>query len=261
MRINTSRPNVRPGLAEQEGHGLCRSIGRLHPQHDLQMLMAGLKPRKAAFWFEEHWINGPRLEPAVEHQHVRRRHGEGSADFLAKNCPSTIGILHGRVRLPDGPAAAILKCRADPPLIDRRVGIPLAVRTCNPRESQLRVIGCPLRACLSAKPQWRSVAERHPRPVVGIEALEEEERQRLAEIEGRRPDRAEQVALIKRWDTKAAVRDLRGRYHELGARVGVQTANIKPFVDVARIGASHQQRVRCLFGPSRHVGGAEVRGV
>ena len=116
------------------------------------------------------------------------------------------------------------------------------------------------RAGLLAVLGGRRVAQREPRLIEGIEVLEDQEGERLAEIKRRLADRAEQVALgIVLGRPRADARKILSGHHDRWLQRAGQARKVEADVDMGRIGRADEHRVRCLRRPTRHVGGAEIR--
>ena len=75
--------NGRPRLARAERDRLRGLVGRLHAEHELEVLAAGVVPGEPAFRLEEHRIDRLGLEFAVQHQERRIFRCELGADLLA----------------------------------------------------------------------------------------------------------------------------------------------------------------------------------
>jgi len=97
LSVDARRLESSAGFAQKERNGFQVLEWRLHPEHELEVLAAGVKPGKAAFRLESHRIDRLRLELAVQHQKCRIVPCEFRADVFAIGRGFGIG-LSGRDR-------------------------------------------------------------------------------------------------------------------------------------------------------------------
>ena len=78
MRIDMRRLVCGLGFAEQIRDRFSRLVGRLHADHQFEILAAGVVPSEAAFRLEKHRVNGLSFELPLQHQMrriIRRKLG------------------------------------------------------------------------------------------------------------------------------------------------------------------------------------------
>jgi len=91
--------------------------------------------------------------------------------------------------------------------------------------------------------------------------LEDQERHRLAHINGRLAERAEQIARIEFGNTGTDFRQLfRGHHHRRLCRP-VEARKVHAEIDMRCIAGAHEDRVRGCRRPSRQVGRAKIGSV
>ncbi len=83
LRVDARRLEGRARLAQHERDRLRDLVRRLHPEHEFEILAAGVVPGDAAFRLEKHRIDGLGLELAIQHQQGRILRGKLGADLLA----------------------------------------------------------------------------------------------------------------------------------------------------------------------------------
>jgi hypothetical protein len=98
--------------------------------------------------------------------------------------------------------------------------------------------------------------------IEGIEVLEDQEGDRLAEIERRLADRAEHVALrVVLWHPRADAREIVSGHHHRWLQGAGQARKIEAGIDVGRICGADEHGVRGLRRPAREIGGAKIRRI
>ena len=104
-----------------------------------------------------------------------------------------------------------------------------------------------------------AVAQCEPRLIKGIELLEDQQRHRLAEIERRPADRAEQVAGIEFRNPRADAPEIGGGDHRRGLQRAGQAREIDAGIDVGGVGgADEDARATVVRRPARKVGGTKI---
>ena len=152
--------------------------------------------------------------------------------------------------------------RADPPVLDRRVDIGrIRGRAGHPRKAKGDIRRPYDGAGLFAEFDGRDVAQREPRLIEGIELLEDQQGDRLAEIERRLADRAQQVAGVEFGHPCADARQVVSGHHHGGFQGAGQAREIEAVIDVGCIRGPDEHGVRGLRRPARKIGGTKIRGV
>jgi hypothetical protein len=90
---------------------------------------------------------------------------------------------------------------------------------------------------------WRAQGE--ARPIESIELLEDQHGQRLAQIERRFSDRAEEIALVKLGHANTGGDEVGGGDHARGFESALQPRKVKTREDMRRIRRADEQCVRC----------------
>ena len=203
------------------------------------------------------------FELAVEHQRAGIVARELRPDLLAVGGGLGVGRpFLDRQRPPDRAAGILEAPRTDPAFLDRRVHIGrVGCRAGNPREP-VRAIGRHVdRTGFLGEFQAGLVPQLQPRPVEGIEMLENQQRRGLPEISRRAAARAQQIACIKLRNPRASPYQIFRRDDNRGLRLGAQKAQVEAVKDVRGVGDPHKQGVRGIGRPARHVRRPKIRGV
>ncbi len=149
--------------------------------------------------------------------------------------------------------------RADPAFLDRRIDIGrVGCRAGHAREAIRAVVRHRDGAGFLAELHERPVAQREPRLIEGVERLEDQQRHRLAEIERRLADRAEQIAGIELGNAGADLREIGRRHHHRRLERAAQPREVDAGVDMRRVRRPDQHGVRGLRRPARKIGGAKI---
>ena len=263
MRIDALRLERRFGLAEEISEPFRDLIRRLDADNQFENLRPVIVPGEAALGLERHGVHGLGIELAVDDEHAGIAGGEELPDLLAIG--GALGIvtaLRDRKRLPDRPSAAIVEAGADEAFLKRRVDIRgVRRRSGDPGEAKRGVVGLRQRSGLGAEFQEIAVPEDHPRAIVGVEAVEQEQRHRLAEIERRLPDRAEQVAGVERRHPRPDPLEVVGRDHDGRLRIGRESIEVDALIEVGCVRGTDQEGVGGVRRPAIDVGRTEVRPV
>ena len=113
LGVDARRLERRARLAQQVRDRFSGLVGRLHAEHELEVLSPAVVPGEAAFRLEKHRIDGLRFEFAVEHQQrriVRRKLG---ADLLAIGRGLGVRRLRFPSRAATIPERRVLECARD----------------------------------------------------------------------------------------------------------------------------------------------------
>ena len=95
-------------------------VGRLHAEHELEILSPAVVPGEPAFRLEKHRVDGLRLELTVQHQERRIGRGQIGADLLAIDRRLGVGRPGlDRERRPDGALGILKLAGTDPAGEDR----------------------------------------------------------------------------------------------------------------------------------------------
>src|SRR6266851_1668643 len=187
MAFDARRLEGGTGFSQEERDRLGGFVRRLHAEHDLEFLAAGVVPREPTFGLEKHRIDGLSLKFAIQHQNGRIVCRKLRANFLAIG--GALGIWAGhlfRKRCPYRELGVLEAARADPAFLDRRVDVGRVRRRAgHPRKAEGAVVGQPDRTRFLPELDERSIAQREPSPIEGVELLEDQQRHRLAEINRR----------------------------------------------------------------------------
>ena len=251
------------GLAQQGGDRLRALVGRLDAEHEFQLAALAVVPAETAFGLEEHRVDRLGLEASVQHQKVRICFRQFGADLLAVLGRLAVGLcrLLGE-GLPDREGGMLHAARAHPAGEDRRVDVRrLRGRPGDAGEAEGAVILALDGAGLLPEFDQGAVPERRAGPVIGIEAVEDQQCHGLTEIQGRLAQRTEQVAGIEFRNREVGLLDILRRHDHRRLERSLQTLEVEAEIDMRRVRRPHQQRVRRLLRPARHVGSPDVGGV
>ena len=117
----------------------------------------------------------------------------------------------------------------DPAVLHRRVDVgPLGSRAADPGETIGAIVGQLHRVGFRAEPGERLIPQRQARLIEDIKILENQQGDRLAEIERGLTDRAEEVAGIEFWNPDADPRDIVGRHHPEGCNCPARRERSRP---------------------------------
>ena len=245
VRVDAGRLEGSTGFAEHEGDGLGRVVRRLHAEHELELAAVAAEPGEAGFGLQEHRVDRLRLELAIEHQERGVLGGELSPDLLAVD--GALGVVGRRLpgeRRPHRKRRILDARGTDPACLDRRIDVGCVGRRArHAREAEGTVVGTHDGAGLLAEPHEGPVAQCQPRLIERVEMLEDQQRHRLAEIERRLADGAEEVAGVERGHAGADPRKIVGRHHHSGLERAFQASEVHARVDVRRSGA--RTRIAC----------------
>ena len=200
------------------------------------------------------------LEFAVQHQKGRIARRKFSADLLAVGRGLGVGLrLRHRERRPYRAFRVLELSGADPAVLERRVNIGrVRGRAGHARETIGAVVRRPDGAGFLAELHESSIAQREPRLIEGVELLEDQQRHRLAEIERRLADRAEQVAGIEFGNACADAREIGGGNDDRGLQRAAQAREVHAGVDVRGVRGPDEHGVRGVLRPARQIGGAKI---
>jgi len=251
------------GLAEQEGDGL-RGVARgLRADDELEVLAACVVPGEAVFRLEKHRIHRLRLELPLQHQARRIVPRKLGANVFAVTRGLRIVLPGGnRQPRPDRALGVLELSGTDPAILDRRIDIRrVGGRPRNPRETIGSVRLPRDRTALLAVFHDSRFAQREARLIEGIEILEDQKCDRLAQIERRSADRAEQVAGVKFGNARADTREIFRGDNDRGFQGAGQARQIEAVIDMRCVGGADEHRVRGLRRPAGQIGGAKIRCV
>ena len=245
LSVDRGRLERVAGLAQQKrdrGRGL---VGRLHPEHQLEAFAVRVVPGETAFRLEEHRVDGLGLEFPVEHQQGRIVPGEQRPDLLAVGRALGVGRpLLDRERLPDRTPGTFEFSGADPAFLDRRINIgSIGCRAGDAGEAIGTVVGHRYRSGFRAELQDILAAQLQLRPVESVEGFEDQQRYRLAEIERRLADRAEQIALVKLGNACPDTREILRSHDDRGLCGVAQECQVDPGKHMRGICRTDQHRV------------------
>jgi hypothetical protein len=183
------RPERRLRLAEQERDRLRGFVGRLDTDDERECLAARVVPCKPAFRLEKHRIDRLGVELTLQHQERRIVRCEFRTNLLAVVGRFGIG-LPGRVRLPGpdrdlGVLIRVLELAGtDPTVLDWRVDVGrLRGWAGYTRETKRAIVWHLDWTGVLAELCERCVAKRAARLIESVEVVENQQRDRLAEIE------------------------------------------------------------------------------
>ena len=260
MRVDARRLEGVASFTQKECDRVRGLVRRLHAEHELEVLAAPVVPGETAFRLEEHRVHGLRLEFAVQHQEgriVRRKLG---ADLLAVG--GGFGIFapgRYRERRPYRALRILETPRTDPSFLSRRVDIRrVRCRAGDTRETIGAIGGHRDRTGLLAEFQERPVTQREPRLIEGVELFEDQQSNRLAEIQWRPADRAEQVAGVELGNAGADALEIGRSHHHRRLQRATQAREIDARVDVRGVCGPDKHGVGRLRGPARKVSGTEI---
>jgi hypothetical protein len=257
------RLECRFGLAGEISERFRDLIRRLDAENQFENLRPVIVPSEPALGLQGHGVHGLGIELAVEDEHAGIAGGEELPDLLAIGGPlGIITALRDRKRLPDGPSAALGEAGADEAFLKRRVDIRgVRRRSGDPGEAQRRIVGLLDRSGLGPEFQQIAVPDDHPRAIVSVEAVEQEQGHRLAEIDRRLPDRAEQVAGVERRHSRPDPLEVVGRDHDGRLRINRESIEIDALIEVGCVRGADQKGVGGVRRPAIDVGRTEVRPV
>ena len=259
LRVDPRRLERSAGLAKQMRDRLRHLVGRLHTQHQLEAALP-VVPRETGLRLKKHRIDRLRLEFAIQHQKIRIFGREFGPDPLAMDRGlgvGGLGILGGR--RPYRKRRVLRPSRADPAGQDRRIDV-RRVRRCTGHAR--KTIGAIGRhgdgAGFLAEPHERSIAQCEARLIEGVECLEDQQPDRLPQIERRFAKRTEQVAGIKFGNPGADPVEIGGSHYDRRLHRAAKPRKIHSEIDVCRIRRAYEHRVRCVGRPARKIGGTEI---
>src|SRR5262249_4506874 len=172
-----------------------------------------------------------------------------------------IGVPGGK-SFPDRASRAVEESWADPAILDRRVDIGrVGSRAANARETKRAVVRHFDRAGFLTEFQDSSVAKGEPRPIEGVEILEDQQRHRLSEIERRLANRAEEIAGIELGNADAGSREVGCSHSPRSLRRSAQARKVEALVHLRRIRCSKEHGMRCFRGPTGEIDGTKIRCV
>ena len=173
--------------------------------------------------------------------------------------------LSGRDRQPRPDRAAqcsgfLELAGTDPAVLDRRVDVGrLWSRAADASEAKRGVVGHLDGARFLPELRECCVAEREARLIEGVEVLEDQQRHRLAEIERRLSDRAEQSRRHKSQEPACRFERRRRQSPPPKASVApVSAREVEAGVDMGRVRHPKQHGVRRFRRPTRQVRGAKI---
>ena len=255
-RIDTRRFVRGVGLAKQEGDGLGGVVGRLHADDEFEDPAARVIPSKTAFRFEKHRFGRLRLELALEHQPRRIVSRKLGANVFAVTRGLRVLLPDGnRQPRPDRPLGVLKFSRTDPAILDRRIDVGSIRRGPGDSGKTKRGVGRPRdRTGLLAVSHHVAIAQREPRLIEAVKILEDQDRDRLAEIERRSADGAEEVACVKFGNARSDARQILGSNDHGRFQGAGQTRQIERVTDVRGVGGADEHGVRGLRRPTRQRG-------
>ena len=177
------------------------------------------------------------------------------------------GLGVGRLRLlgerrPDRQRGVLEFSRADPALLNGRIDVGrVGRRAGHAREAVRAVVRLHDGTGLLAELHEGAVAQREPRLIERVEGLQDQQRHRLAHVERRLADRAEQVAGVELRHADAGLVEIVGGHHHGGLHRAGEAREVHADVDMRRVGRAHDHRVRGRGRPAGQVVGAIVGGV
>lgn len=250
-------------FAEQMRERLRSLVRRLHAEHQLQIAAFAAVPGEPAFRLQEHRIDRLRLELAVEHEQRGVVRSKLAADLIAKlGRLDVIGRHLPGERGPHGQCCVLHLLRRDPAGLDRRIEVGLVGRgACNAGEAVGAVIGRNHGAGFFAGFHEGAVTQHEPRLVEGVKFFEDQQRDRLAQIERRLAERAEQITGIELRHLGADAVEIARRDYDGRLERSRQAGEVHAGVDMRGVIGAHQNRVRGGLRPAGQVIGAEVGGV
>ena len=147
----------------------------------------------------------------------------------------------------------------DPAVLHRRVDVGrLRRRASQAGETKRPVVGHLHRAGFLPELGERLVAQRQARLIEGIEVLEDQKRDRLAEIERGLADRAQEVARIERGNAGSHPHEIVCSHDRSWLQRSAERRQVEAGVDMGRIRGPEQQGVRSLRRPAGHVRSAKI---
>jgi len=263
LRVDAVRPERSVRLAKKIRDRLGGFERRLHAEHQLELACFFVVPAEAGFRLEKHRIDRLRLEFAVEHQQRRIVRGQFRPDLLAIVRAFGIG---GRVflseRRPNRKRRVLEFPRTDPTLLNRRINVGrIAGGAGHSCETKLTVVRHLDGSRLLAELHERAVTQRKPRLIECVEGFEDQQRDRLAHIDRRLAQRAEQVAGVEFRNARARLGELVGGHDHRGFQSGAQAREIDANIHVGGVGSADEYRVRRARRPARKIARAKIGGV
>ena len=148
---------------------------------------------------------------------------------------------------------------ADQTVLERRVNIGrVRGRAGHARETISAVVRRPDRAGFLAELHESSIAQRKTRLIEGVELLEDQQSHRLAEIQRRRADWAEQIAGIEFGNPCANAREIGGGNDNRGLQRAAQVREIHAGVNMRGVRDQDEHGVRGVLRPARQIGSAKI---
>jgi len=200
------------------------------------------------------------LEFAVQHQKGRVARRKFSADLLAIGRGLGVGLrLRHRERCPYREFRILEVFGADQTVLERRVNIGrVRGRAGHARETISAVVRRPDRAGFLAELHESSIEQRKTRLIEGVELLEDQQSNRLAEIERRRADWAEQIAGIEFGNPCANAREIGGGNDNRGLQRAAQAREIHAGVNMRGVRDQDEHGVRGVLRPAGEIRGTKI---
>src|SRR5262249_19825154 len=129
------------------------------------------------------------------------------------------------------------------------------------RETISAVVRRPDRAGFLAELHESSIAQRRTRLIEGVKLLEDQQSNRLAEIERRRADWAEQIAGIEFGNPCANAREIGGGNDSRGLQRAAQARETHAGVNMRGVRDQDEHGVRGVLRPARQIGSAKISRV
>ena len=261
LGVDGFRLKRRLGFAQHIPNRFRRLVGRLRAQHQFEFPSPGIVPAEAGFRLEKHRVDGLGLEFALQHEERRIIIREFRADLLAVDRRFRISAAFGQ-RRPIPSVGVGNDFRTDPPILQRRADVRrVRRRSRDAGETIGAVIRRLNRAGFLAELHESAVAQRQARLIEGVELIEDQQRDRLTEIQRGLAGRTHQVAGIEFGNARADPRKIGGGHYDRRFALAAQTREVNAGIDMRCVRRPDQHGVRRGRRPSRHVDGAEVRRV
>jgi len=202
-----------------------------------------------------------RLELALEHQPRRIVSRKLGANVFAVTRGLRVLLPDGnRQPRPDRPLGVLKFSRTDPAILDRRIDVGSIRRGPGDSGKTKRGVGRPRdRTGLLAVSHHVAIAQREPRLIEAVEILEDQDRDRLAEIERRSADGAEEVACVKFGNARSDARQILGSNDHGRFQGAAQTRQIERVTDVCVASVARMSMACEVF--AGQPGSAEIRRV
>jgi hypothetical protein len=200
-----------------------------------------------------------RFELAIQDQQVRIVGGKLGTDLFA--VVGRLGVCRPlRVgRRPNGTVAVLETARHHPTGQQRRVNIRRRRRRAGDAHKAMRAVrGNRNRTRLRAVFHTARITQCQARLIVSVELFKDQHGHRLAEIQRRFADRAEQITLVERRHANAGAGDIRGGNHARRFERALQSREVDAGEDMRCVRRPDEQRMRRSCRPTGQVCRAKI---